>query len=411
MPPVKLLPFMIPLFHLVLSGEIARAPDLTAVLLQVEGIVTVTERSAPGDPKVPTRPRVRRARLLQVIRSGDALRIPAGAHVGLVCSTDRWVLLLSTKSERRLDDKICAAGRPLLPGVYRSLAPEAGRLRSLRGAMVLERRSRGAEDVEGRTPVLLEPRNTAILEGRPVIRWTRVKEAANYLIELTGAVSSQAQLGSKDVSCGLSQGWGTAEVCVMPYPASFPEIPPGALVHLTIAARSATSPWYRETNPGEVRRLPADGEAVVHEGLQELAKLPVGELAHRLLEADLYASKELFAGALSSYRDAGLQHLTEPLGTPSWQVGNRGEILVTLGDIYFDTGLLAPAAWSYELAVRSRQPLIQAAAFFGLGRVEVARKNFALARSHFLKSRDFYAEQGLSEESHAAAKALESTLE
>lgn len=393
---------VIPLFF---ASSVAQASELTAVLVEVEGMVTVTQHSSPSASRFLSRPLVRRALPLQVVRLGDALRVPAGARVGLVCSTDRWVLLLSGKGERRLDDKVCSAGQTLPPGVYRSLAPEAGRLRSVRGAIVLERQIRRPEDEDGRIPLLLEPRDTAVLDGRPAIRWTRVKEATDYLIEVTGDVSFRAHFDASDVACGSSPGWGESEICSVRYPESSPELPPGAVVHLAVAARRGiANPWYRESDNRRVGRLPAAQAAEVRARLRLLADLPVGEMARQLLAADLYAGEGLLANALDSYREAGLRLLPEVEGGVSWRAA---EILVTLGDTYFATGLLAPAAWSYEMALRvSKRPLIMAAAGFGLGHVEYVRGSFESACDHFLLSRNLYMEQGLAEEAAAAERAL-----
>lgn len=375
-------------------SSVAQASDLLAVLVQVEGTATITERFSRDAPGPTTRPRVRRARPLQVVGFGDGLRIPQGASVGLVCSTDRWVLLLPSKSERRLDNAICSAGQPLMPGTYRRLAPKAGRLRSIRGAVVLERGTRRPEDEDVTIPMLLEPRDTAVLGGRPDLRWTRVKGATEYLVEMVGEVSFRARFDAEDVFCAQEFGWGDTEVCLISYPQSAPEFPPGTLSYLSIAARRGlASPWQRESALQRVQRLPAAQVAELRARLDALA-VP-GEIAHQLLEADIYAEEGLLKDALAVYR--GLA----PQGIP--------EVLVTLGDIYLETGLLAPAARSYQSArhVAGRPLVIDAAVELGLGWIEYARRNFVQAQKHFRCSRGLYAGQGFAQEAAEAEQAAE----
>jgi len=390
---VKILSPAIALFAFLTHGAV-QATDLTAVLLEVEGIVTVTERSSPATPGS-SRSIVRLARPLQVVRRGDSLHVPQKSRVEFVCSTERLVVLRPSRARYRLDEHLCGAGDPLPPGSYGSLAPQAGRLRSVQGSMVLEREIRSPADEVVTTPKLLEPRNTTIRDGRPILRWTQVKGATEYLIEMTGDVSFEARLDASDVQCNQAPGWGDVEVCSIDYPESVPGLPPGARLTLGIAARRGiAAPWYRESAPVRVQVLAAGQAAEVRTRLDALPPGP-GKIARLLLAADLLKEQGLLSDALAVYRDPALKEIPE--------------VLVTLGDTYLSIGLLAPAAWSYQEARRvgGRPLVIDAAAEFGLGWIEYGRRNFAQAREHFFRSRDLYAGRGLLEEAAAAERAAE----
>src|SRR3982750_1987907 len=209
---VKLPPLAMALLVFLTPGAV-QAAELTAVLLEVEGTVTVTER--PASPGHRPRSMVRLARPLQVVRGGDSLRLSQRSRAELVCSTERLVVLLPDRAGHPLDEQLCGAGSPLPPGSYGSLTPQAGRLRSIQGAMVLEREIRTPEDEEAMIPKLLEPRNTAVRDGRPVLRWTQARGATEYLIEVAGDVAFKARLGASDVQCSQASGWGNVEVCAI----------------------------------------------------------------------------------------------------------------------------------------------------------------------------------------------------
>ncbi|HSS47800.1 MAG TPA: hypothetical protein VLX28_02530 [Thermoanaerobaculia bacterium] len=199
----------------------ATPEELTVVLTQVQGNVTIAEATVPsGTRAVPPEPR--RAQFLQIVRYGDTVHLPVGAGVGFVCSTDRWVEVNESKYQRVTED-LCRSGKPLPPGTYRKLAPGAGRLRSLKNALVLEGDTRGVGDEDFGVPILLSPRNTAILEGRPTLVWIPVSEATDYEIELTGPTPFRLRLDASEVGCAAT--WGDVTVCTLPYPAKEPDLP------------------------------------------------------------------------------------------------------------------------------------------------------------------------------------------
>ncbi|MCP4660136.1 MAG: hypothetical protein GY856_32440, partial [bacterium] len=117
-------------FSLLTVSLQAQDDELTAVVTQVEGTVTVEGGRA--------RDEVRRLRPPELVRAGDKINVPDGGRIGLVCSSDHWIEL--SGPERRTVTKMwCDQGRKLDPGTYRSLVPRGGRFRMVGGIWVLER--------------------------------------------------------------------------------------------------------------------------------------------------------------------------------------------------------------------------------------------------------------------------------
>jgi CHAT domain-containing protein/tetratricopeptide (TPR) repeat protein len=370
----------------------APPPALTAVLTRVEGNVTVQEgmpRRRSGSPPI------RRAQFLQVVSAGDEIRVPAGAGAVLVCSIDRAVVL--TGGTKRLTDELCRGGASLPTGAYQGLAPHGGRLRSVAGALVVERLARSPDERLRLNPILLRPRNTVVLEPRPEIVWTQVETATDYKIEMRGDVHFAVRLPADQVHCDRVAG-AERGVCSAHYPASEPELPPGASALLQISASRETGGAYGEQEPLWLRRLPAEKAVEIAARVKTLASLPVGETARWLLQADLYARERIYADAIDLYRQAlALQ------GSP--------EVRVTLGDVYLAVGLFSEAARVYQEALSAAGPAVRAAAMFGLGRIEQARGKLHEARLRFEEASKLYSSLGYEEEAAAARKAAEEARE
>jgi hypothetical protein len=363
--------------------------DLTAVLTQFQGNVTITEAAVPRRGRAAF-PLPRPARFLQIVGGGDALHLPTGAGAGFVCSTDRWVELPGGRNQP-LTQALCRAGKPLPPGTYRRLAPAAGRMVSLKSALVLEGETRGTEDEDFGVPILLSPRRTAVLDPRPAILWTQVPDATEYEIEIMGSARFRLPLDAAEVACGGHEG--EVAVCSLPYPSQAPDLPAGSISFLRIGARRGlATPLRTETEPSRIQRLSTEKAGEVRARLESLRSLPLDEAARQLLEADLYAREGLFADALVAYQKT----LT---------LRDAAEIRVTLGDAYLQVGLLRLAARTYQDVLdKAPGPAVQAAAEMGLGKIEHARRNLERAACHFRKARDLYLSLKLKEEAAAAER-------
>lgn len=375
----------------------AQPEERTAVFVEIQGNVTVAEATPPsrGGPRLAA---VHRAQHLQAAKAGDKVHLPRGAAVGLVCSNDRWIEITGPR-EQRLTERLCLVGKALPPGTYRRLAPAAGRMRSLGLAQILAGETRGLEDEDFAVPVLVSPRHTAVLDGRPTFRWTPISGAVEYEIEITGRVQFRFRLKAKQASCG--ERWGDTVVCSLPYPGQEQELPPGEVSFLSVGARrDLAGTWRKESKPSRVQRLPAMRAAEVQAELGRLRGLPLDHAAREILAADLYARKGLLADAIAAYQR-------------TMALRDAAALQVTLADAYLRTGLLRMAARGYQNARDgSSDRAVQAGAELGLGEVERARRNGEAALAHFRRARDLYAELALDEERAVAEhviKKLEET--
>lgn len=373
----------------------ARGADLTAVVSEVEGNVTVKEE-APRQRSAAPNPPIRHARFLQIVRAGDEIRVPTGAEAGLVCSNDRWVSL-SEGIESRLTQDLCLKGKSLPPGTYRKLAPVGGRIPSIEGALVLERKTRAPGDEGFGVPTLLSPRNTALLDARPEIVWTPVQEAIEYEIHVEGSSSFRVRLDASETLCNRSgDDWGEDKVCFLPWPDSAPGLTPGGTAFLSVGARHGlASPLRVESEPSRIERLTEERAEEVRASLESLRNLPFACEARRLLEADVYARAGVFSEVIPIYWKA-------------LELREAPESRVTLGDVYGVIGLPLQADRSYRQGLAGNpEPVIRAGAEFGLGRIEYDRGSFDRALEHFQTARKLYVELGLAQESAAAEAGMD----
>jgi hypothetical protein len=382
-----------PTWHLAWLGIVcvaypAQAEEMTAVLTELKGTVTVSETSPVRGRAIPPR----RAQVLQIVGMGDEIHVSTGAGASFVCSSDQWVELPENQ-EQRLTEKLCRNGKPLPVGTYRRLAPAAGRMASLKGVNVLEGETRGPEDEAFGVPHLLSPRNTSVLDGRPIIQWTQVQEAVDYEIKLTGPAPFWLRLDAGQVSC--EERLGDVAVCSVPWPPQAQDLPAGTTSFLSVGARlGLAAPLREEPEPRRIQRLSKEKAEKIRSQLDSLSALPLDDATRLLLEADLYARGGLLADAIPAYRKA----LT---------LQNAPEVRVTLGDAYLKTGLLRLAARSYKEVLDGKpSPAVRAACELGLGRIEYIRNNFEQAACHLRKARDLYRSLGLKEEAALAERAM-----
>ncbi len=362
---------------------------LTAILTQVDGAVQL---AGPGVDRVPL------ARLWQVVRAGVTVRVPEGGAAGIVCSSHRFVRLQGPASWS-LTEQACAIGKELTPGEYSLVAPKAGRFKVVRGLLTLERDLREIPDDDPQAPVVLSPCNTTVRSPRPAISWSRVPQAIEYRITWSqrgnrrGTVAYDNTVKAQDVAC--TEEPDGPEVCVLPWPSDRPDLPPDEEFLLQIAARpKLTEPW-RWASPVDVRTQRLAAAQTLDQRLEGLGELGLEGAALDIAQAGLFADEELYADAAEFYRHALVL-------APSL------ELHVTLADIYLTVGLYQRAETRYRKAlVEGASPDIQAAATFGLGRIEYARGRFREAAAVFRQAREKYAALALKEEEAAARQAEE----
>src|SRR5258706_8977965 len=102
------------LFLLASQSAAQKPANLTAVLTQIEGQVTLSSESRAEFRSV------RRAAPRQIIRRGEVVHVPASAQVTLICSTEMLVSLTGPR-DWALDATACGRGLPLPESSYRNL--------------------------------------------------------------------------------------------------------------------------------------------------------------------------------------------------------------------------------------------------------------------------------------------------
>lgn len=379
------------LFLLASQADAQKPSDLTAVLTQLEGQVTLS-----SEKRVEFRS-VRRVAPRQIIRRGDVVHVPTGAEVILICSTETLVSLTGPR-DWVLNATACGRGLPLPESSYQSLASYAGRILPKNGALLLELETRNVE--AGLGPILLSPRNTAVMDAYPRLIWTQVSDALEYEIELRGPVETSIRLTAEDLHCGHGSGpWRDLDVCSWPTSGRWPALEPEKPLFLKFGSRQALNSSLRQVREiYEIHRLSVGDQNRVQERLRQIATLPVDKASRLLLTAGVYAQGDLYADAIASYDEA--LHAQE-----------MPEARVTLGDLYLTVGLTALADREYrQVLAGAPDPAAQAAAELGLGQVGSFRKLFGDARAHFERARALYTTIGLpaeAEDARAAAARLQ----
>jgi hypothetical protein len=374
------------LFLLASRGVAQEPADLTAVLTQIEGQVTLSSESRAEFSSV--RPAAQR----QVIRRGERIHVPAGAQVTLICSLERLVSLAGPQ-DWVLDEATCGRGRLLPEASYRSSTSYAGRILPRNGALLLELETRSVDVGPG--PFLLSPRNTAMMEPRPRLVWTQVSDAAEYEITLRGAVETSIRLAADDLHCGRGSGpWHDLDVCSWAPSGQWPALEPENPVFLSFGSRqSLAAPWRQAPAGYEIHLLSVNDQRKVQESLRRIDALPMDKASRLLLTAGAYAQGGLYADAIATY-DEALQAQEIP------------EVRVTLGDLYLTNGLIALAEREYrQIPAGAPDPAAQAAAELGLGYAAYFRNRFSEARAHFECAGALYDSLGLPVEAEAARAA------
>jgi hypothetical protein len=370
------------LFGLATAARAGQPTALVGTLTQITGAVQLSGPGVRGDPL---------ASPWQVVRAGVTVRVPEGGAAGIACSTRRFVRLRGPATWS-LTDKSCAAGEELTPAEYAVVAPHAGRFNVIDGLQTLEREIRGIDGDDPLVPRVLSPRG-GLRSPRLAISWLRVRSATEYRIDLNGrSVHYDAIVKSEDVSCTRSPEG--LDACSLPWPADRPDLPPGEIFFLGIAAREGlVEPWHG-TDPIELTTPTLAGAKALDTRLQRIDSFGLQSAVREAARAGLFAEAGLYTDAAEAYRRA-LAAAPSP------------ELRVTLADIYLISGLPSLAEPRYREALKDPSPAIQAAAAFGLGRIEYARARYQEAARQFQRARQLYADLKLGEEEEAARRAAD----
>jgi hypothetical protein len=378
---------------LAVAGGASAAPTETVrgLVTQVVGEITVLAgggRSA--DTPTPQTPRP-----LDTLPAGSTLVLDAGERIELLCSTDHLVTLEGPARER-LDGALCKRGERQPASTFRGVSPRRGRLVEVGDVLALEMTTR-ADDTRA-VPVLLSPRNTAVLDPSPELVWTATPGAIEYRVRVTGAPPIGQQtltVEPPEAGCGAARDdWPGVEVCHVPWSdLGGSSGIPTAGVYVDVGSRFALgAPVREEERSPRVWGLASDESAAVSTRLADRSSAARSPLLRAVLAARALAASELYDGAR--------RELLRALA-----LGDAPALRVTLGDLYMKTALPEWAAESYRRAAETAtDPAVLGAALFGAGRAQLALKRFDAARESFQRAVEPLGRAGLERERAAAVE-------
>ena len=299
----------------------AASADPLAVIAAVKGRVEVT--SARGGPAV-------RASFGRTLERGDRIAVPAGG-AATVFFNDGNVVELAEKSAMTIGGRAAPARKagaaPGLPGeVYANVSKFVTGGSRETGLVALSS-LRGGDS----SPLILEPRKTELLDGRPTFRWRALEGATRYRVAVSG---EQGELWNREV-----------EDTALEYPADAAPLTAGGDFLWEVRAFSAQGESRREES--YVHVLTPEEAAGVRGSLVRIHESAggVGSPA-----ACFLSGSYLFGRGL--YRDAVGQF--EALSQLSPESPSAHE---ALGNVYRAVGLMDLAAAEYQRALTlSREP-------------------------------------------------------
>lgn len=365
-------------------------PELTAVITQVRGRVTMTDEDGEASTSHEVRP-------LQIVRAGALLRLADDAQLGIICASEHWIQLTGA-NEWQLSAQNCQRGHLLPVGTYKSAAPTKGRIVELAGSLIIAERTRESEIDYGNIPVILSPRNTSLLDLQPTITWVEVSGAIEYQLSLSGLSSfDDMVLAAKTVTCAEESRSAPSRVCSTPWPTAW-ALESGQRYFLTVNARTGIASPLRESEASALRTLTNEELEAAQAEVNEIQGLGLDVETQTMSLTNLHAKYGIYAQAIPKYEQVLVSQPT-PVG------------YVTLGDLYRAIDLQRYAFTAYQQALdlleQTEDDLaVRAAVEFGMGQVEYSRSQFALAESHFVTAVKLYTQLGFEEELLAAQEAL-----
>jgi hypothetical protein len=310
--------------------------------------------SVPAQSNDPGNPTLGRIVSIDPKEPKDNLRIQQAKGVAPVNATEGmlvrrgYVLMLDPKARAFI---VCGDGRKreLKPGkngcpCTQPCTPEVCGIRY--GGSTLSA-TRGSDTETGAFPIVISPRKTMLRNLQPTIRWLPVAGATEnptYRVTLYG--DNLKPIWSRDV---VSEPR-------LAYPEKEPPLMPGNTYKVVITWEGTSSRQDPLPGLGFTTLTAEQARSLALEEAQR-KQLELPETQTRLLVANLYAAREMYAEAIEQ-----LEELYKTFKEP--------ELLLLLGDLYATIGLSREAEKRYAEALR----LTAAADFAGLGQ---ARKSLA----------------------------------
>jgi hypothetical protein len=379
--------------------------EVIATLTYAEGEVFVQEpMAAVRAPGLLAQPVPQRTHPFRPLRQGATLQMGEGSRVTYVCHNDR-VQGARGPGKMQVTHASCGSGQQLPQRSAQHVQPhQNGRLQEQNGSQVVESEQREGENDYGRIPVVIGPRNSALLLPAPDLTWVAVPDAIEYELSLSSLQPFEPLvLAAADVACAEDERV-PFPLCTSPWPAGW-TLEPGQRYFLTVAARTGIASPLRESEASALRTLPAEEAAAVQRDADAIRAIDALDPVTRgALLGGLYAGHELFHAAIAAYADA---LSAQPVA----------ELAVAQGDLYLDVELYRLALDAYQRALAlldaapAADPAGRAAAEFGIGLAHFARTDYAAAIPHLETAHDLYAELGATDARADVARALEAARE
>lgn len=188
--------------------------------------------------------------------------------------------------------------------------------------------TRGPDTDQGLFPVVISPRRTMLRDLRPTIRWTPIagaKENTTYNVTLYG--DGMKVIWSKDAISATR----------LAYPDKEPPLTPGQTYKVVVSTDGLSSQQDRSPGLG-FTTLTADQARALADEENKRKQLKLPERQTRLLVANLYAARRLYAEAIEQSED-----LYATMKEPA--------VARMLGDLYAAIGLNREAEKRYLAAL------------------------------------------------------------
>lgn len=355
-----------------------------AVLTSVKGQVTVERSQARRLPGLaaPSAQGGGWAVPYQPLYLGTSLYLAPDAGVTMVCFND-YYLAIQGQTTVSVSYQNCQTGTRLPQGYGRSVRPGGdGRIRASSGSFVWEEPAREAEGDYGRIPVILAPRNTALLEREPPLRWTGVSGALEYVLSMSGPEAFvDQQIDVEDLSCVEDARAAPGLLCSLPWPSGAWTLQEGKTYFLTVSARISLASALRASDTSVLKPLTAEQATQLSSRIADLQALDLDPTTRDVLLGGLYVEHGIYNQAIEAYERA-LKAQTVPV------------LYLAVGDAYREVELNRPAYTAYKVALdllgEDGEKAQRAAIEYGIGQIEFAGMNYAEAAKHFGLSVDLY---------------------
>lgn len=350
---------------------------------------------------LPTQPPAEQpATPLQTVAAGATIRTAPDSSATIVCLSGQAYRV--TGGQRiAVTSTLCQSAQPLPANSVPAVAPDNGRLVEKNdGSTVIEGETRERESDYGQLPIILNPRNTALLTLTPTLNWVDVTGALEYELRLSGLSSfAEILVDANSLTCHEDVRTTPNRICTHPWPSEW-QLALGQRYFLTVSARTSIAAPLRESETSALRTL-SDAEAEkLQTTITEIAALDLDVVTRSLLLAGHSRTYNALDQAIGAYAEA-------------YAVQPAPEIAVALGDVYLAADLQRFAAFTYQEALtqsaiaKSENLAVRAAAELGLGLVYYSRANYAEAEPHLREAVELYTAVGAIKEQENAQAALE----